>query len=187
MTTCCIPGCIRTTRARGYCYAHYIRWWKYGDPLAGRTLQGDPDAALADAIESNTDECIIWKYHICSNGYGRITRNRKPCSVNRLVCQIMHGDPPSEYHHAAHSCGVRSCCNPRHIRWATPKENNADKILHGTVQRGEKGPLARLSEADVRRILMSSETQRSIAKQYGVTQATISAIKTKKIWRHLHE
>lgn len=52
--------------------------------------------------------------------------------VHRLVLSAFIGPPPSENHQGAHGDG-----NPRNnalsnLRWATPKENNADKILHGT-------------------------------------------------------
>ena len=33
--TCEIAGCTRSHKARGLCGAHYLRWRKYGDPLAG--------------------------------------------------------------------------------------------------------------------------------------------------------
>ena len=29
---CCIHGCERPHKRYGYCYGHYMKWWRYGDP-----------------------------------------------------------------------------------------------------------------------------------------------------------
>jgi hypothetical protein len=58
--------------------------------------------------------------------------------------------------------------------------------------RGEKSGTAKLNDAAVRDIRLrlmgnrgSRETGRSLASEYGVTAATISDIRTRKIWRHV--
>lgn len=51
---CVIPDCARKVQARGWCPAHYQRWKKYGDPLAGppfRKPRGAPASPCA------VDEC----------------------------------------------------------------------------------------------------------------------------------
>ncbi|WP_292637037.1 hypothetical protein [Mesorhizobium sp.] len=50
--------------------------------------------------------------------------------VSRLVCEEVHGPPPSPDHEAAHSCdnGDLGCATKRHLSWKTPKENTADKF-----------------------------------------------------------
>lgn len=50
------------------------------------------------------------------------------------MCQKAHGDPPSPKHDAAHSCGRghEGCVNPNHLSWKTKKQNQADRITHGT-------------------------------------------------------
>jgi WhiB family redox-sensing transcriptional regulator len=32
-TTCSIPGCEAVGDRRGWCDAHYMRWWRTGDPV----------------------------------------------------------------------------------------------------------------------------------------------------------
>jgi hypothetical protein len=40
-TACCsVEGCDRPVHQRGWCRAHYMRWWRHGDPLAGRGPAG---------------------------------------------------------------------------------------------------------------------------------------------------
>lgn len=87
---------------------------------------------------------------------------------------------------AAHSCGRAGdgCVNPRHLRWATRAENMADKLLHGTDNRGERNALAKLNEDDIRSIRAASgrEPQAATAKRFDVDQSTISLIQRRLSW-----
>lgn len=48
-------------------------------------------------------------------------------SPHRQVTVWAHGAPPSRAHHAAHSCDTDLCCNPAHLRWKSPSENELEK------------------------------------------------------------
>jgi DNA-binding transcriptional regulator YiaG len=76
------------------------------------------------------------------------------------------------------------CVNPKHLRWATPKENMADQYKHGTRVMGEKHPQSKLSEFDVREIRKAadSESQDEIAARFGVSRATVSDIINRRTW-----
>ena len=53
---------------------------------------------------------------------------------------------------------------------------------------GEKHPLSRLTEDDVkeiRRKLDAGSLQQEVADEYGISQSTVSEIKTRRKWRHL--
>jgi hypothetical protein len=68
------------------------------------------------------------------------TANWRPRTVrraHRVMCEIAHGPKPAPGFVAAHTCGKgrEGCVNPRHLRWASQKENMADKLLHGTSNR----------------------------------------------------
>lgn len=85
---------------------------------------------------------------------------------------------------AAHTCGVRLCVNQRHVRWATSAENEADKLIHGRDNRGERCGANVLSVEqvlDIRR-RWPDELQRVLAAEYGVKQQTISEIVTRRNW-----
>lgn len=58
--------------------------------------------------------------------------------VHRLVCTAFHGPPPSPHHLAAHNDGSRVNNRPDNLRWATTKENHADREAHGRTARGER-------------------------------------------------
>ena len=85
------------------------------------------------------------------------------------------------------------CChndgNPQNnhwsnLRWDTPKNNHADKIKHGTTNRGEQCGTAKLTLEQVRAIRQDTRLQRIIAAEYGVRDNTISRIKSFKRWAH---
>jgi len=66
------------------------------------------------------------------------------------------------------------------------KENVADKDVHGTAQRGERGPRAKLKRDDIRLILdrlAAGGTAVSITADYGIGSAAVSAIKHGRTWK----
>jgi hypothetical protein len=71
------------------------------------------------------------------------------------------------------------------LRWDTPRNNQLDRIKHGTSNRGERCAAAKLTTAQVNAILSDTRLQREIAADYGVRQNTISRIKSGKRWGHV--
>lgn len=78
-----------------------------------------------------TDDCIEWPFAKNTKGYGLIWIDGRVRTIHSVVCERHNGDRPTGYH-AAHHCGNKPCMNHRHIRWATPSENERDKRIHGT-------------------------------------------------------
>jgi len=50
--SCSIENCNRLSERRGYCDAHYEKWLKYGNPLAGRTLVGNDRDPVSDGYRT---------------------------------------------------------------------------------------------------------------------------------------
>jgi hypothetical protein len=170
---CSVDGCHRAAEKRGWCGGHYFRWRKHGSPAGGRVRNGIQRAYVESFVDPKTDECVIWPFPGNDNGYGRKFSGEG--YVHQIICEKFHGPKPSELHEVAHSCGKRPCINPRHIRWATPSNNNKDKVTHGTQQ-------SKLTEADVIAIRSSSLTCRKAAEIYGVAASTINKIRLRKTW-----
>lgn len=187
---CCVEGCCKkqTQRARGlaFCGAHYSRLRKHGttDPTNFNYAQSFIDASL----QSDTDECILWPF-VKVRGYAGawFPEKKKYGRVIRIVCTRKFGEPPSDQHQSAHSCGNKLCINWKHLRWATSKENNADKVKHGTHLVGEKIPVAKLTEVAVLAIRADSRSGPLVAKQYGISVAQVSRIRARKTWSWLGE
>lgn len=187
LNQCTVAGCNNPHKAKGFCESHYSRYRRHGDPLGGGTSTGEPIRFYQDvALTFEGTDCLIWPYSTVK-GYGQIRVSGKMALVHRIVCESRNGAPPTPEHEAAHSCGNRACVNPRHLRWATPAENSADKIIHGTHTRGELNPRAKITEAMAVeiRVLRGVDTQVSIAKRFGLSQQTVSQIQSGKLWSFL--
>lgn len=184
---CGVEECGNKHVARGYCYAHYEREKKYGDPLGGGTFKGEPARYYETTVLThNSDECLIWPYTRGSDGYARL-KLRGEHLVQRIICFDLYGPPPSDIHEAAHSCGhgMQGCVNPRHVRWASREENAADKLKHGTVPLGTNCGLAKLDDDDVRtirRLRAAGVPNRAIAAQFSISPTAISNINTGVTW-----
>ncbi|ABL68376.1 conserved hypothetical protein [Paracoccus denitrificans PD1222] len=183
---CLVCGCDRPIHARCLCNAHYKRFRRHGDPLGGNTSVGDPIKFLKFAILYCGNNCLLWPFSKNPFGYGQIAIERFPKLVHRIVCEEVHGPPVRPDDHAAHSCGNGhlGCVNPIHIRWATAKENEADKIIHGSRSRGERHGAHKLSEAHVRQIRRWRGTMscRDIGKLLGVSPSTVNRIHNGGRW-----
>jgi hypothetical protein len=146
---------------------------------------------LQKHVQHSGDECLAWPFGNNETGYGFIRLNGRVIKASRVMCELAHGAPATRDLQAAHSCGNgrKGCVNPRHLRWATQSENQHDRVLHGTSNRGERCGSAVLTRADVMRIraLAGVQRQRDLARHYGVAQATISKIQRGERWAWITE
>lgn len=185
MKLCKAEGCQKPVLGRGMCGAHYQLWRRFGDLSPRAASHGAGAAFISRAILHRGSDCYLWPYGK-KDGYGSIQLNGHSQRAHRIVCEAVYGAPPFPKADAAHTCGVRACCNPDHLRWDTRKGNMADSLIHGTRRLGERVPVAKLTAADV--IAIRSQPDRSsydLAEEYGVVQSNISQIRTRKRWKHL--
>lgn len=112
-----------------------------------------------------------------------------PKLVHRLVCETFHGSCPEgmQVRHFPDSNRKNNAAS--NVSWGTPKENNADKLIHGTQKQGESNHYAKLTEAIVRNVIKTWKegklTQYYIAEMYNICQANVSLIVNRKTWSHL--
>jgi hypothetical protein len=189
---CSIPDCSKPHKSKGYCEAHYTRLLRHGDPLGGSTSPGEPLRFIQEvALQHTGEECLTWPFGKSIWGYGTLWVNGNQRIASRYICELVHGAPPTPEHDAAHSCGKGSeaCISPIHLSWKTKAENSADRLIHGTHNRGERHNIAKLTEAEVRAIidLKGILSQYQIAKKFGVTQSNVSCIHSGRSWSWLSE
>lgn len=189
---CSIPNCGKNAIARGWCTRHYGRFKVHGDPL--KTLKaenGEPLAFLQNvALKHTGHECLKWPYAVSSAGYGKMIYDGTLSYVHAIVCEIIHGTAPSPSHQARHLCGKghEACCSPHHVAWGTVRENMADKLMHGTDNRGIRHSMKKITEADVlkiRELCAQGIPQKTIAKQFGIQQMQVSRIHRRERWAHI--
>jgi hypothetical protein len=150
------------------------------------TKIGEPRAFLEQSLKIETDECIIWPY---ATAKGAAKIGKFSYVVSRIICEKVYGAPPTKKHEAAHCCGKGhlGCINWKHLRWATHQENDADKIIHGTSNRGRNNGSAKLREQDVIEIrkLASTVSKRAIADIFRVDDRIIRSIVNYEKWSWL--
>lgn len=150
------------------------------------TKRGIPLQWLRDHIDHKGNDCLIWPFFRRKDGYGFIRFNGVAQTAARAMCVLVNGDPPTDKHHAAHLCGCGhfGCVNPQHIRWATASENACDKKIHGTLIRGSKSKLAKLSEGDIALIksLNGKLLRREIGEKFGVSRQSINDVIWGRSW-----
>lgn len=90
--------------------------------------------------------------------------------VHTVVAQAFLGPKPSAKHEVAHFDGNPKNNQASNLRWDTRAGNFADKLAHGTHNRGERHPNARLTNADVAAIRESRMSPSEAAHLYGISR-----------------
>lgn len=152
---CEMPGCERKHLAQGLCAGHYreLRYYGVLDVMQLQAPDGEPLAYYREHVTDDTDECFSWPYAVDNNGYGVVTIDGRPQRVHVLACEHANGPRPSGMHAAHGPCHRPNCWSPRHLRWATPVENMADKVRDGTSRKGERKRSVRAAGVDHENLL----------------------------------
>jgi NUMOD4 motif/HNH endonuclease len=103
--------------------------------------------------------------------------------VHKLVMEAFVGKRP-EGMECCHNDGNAFNNHLNNLRWDTPKNNHADKIKHGTTNRGERCGTAKITLEQVRSIRKDDRLQRLIAADYKIAESMISRIKNGVRWKH---
>lgn len=188
--SCRIDGCEKPHKSQGLCYMHLRRWQRHGDSLkTAKTPNGDPMLFLLHhALTFSSKDCLPWPHAKDEHGYPMVRKDGRRSRAHRILCEAAHGPQPSpEHKEVAHGCGHPWCVNPSHLRWATPKENQADRALHGTSNRGERQGQSKLTANDVLKIreLEGTISRRKIAEMFGVRSGAIDKIIRGQTWSWL--
>lgn len=108
-------------------------------------------------------------------------------AVHRLVLEAFVGPCPEGWE-CRHLNGNPGDNRLENLQWGTIKENQADRLLHGTEIRGEKHYGATLTTEDVlaiRALYAQGESQSSIGRKFKVDKRNIHAIVHRKTWKHV--
>ena len=123
--------------------------------------------------------CLLWVGSICKGGYGKIGVNNQLFSTHKLACCIKNKTLETNGLQVRHLCGKKLCINPLHLKFGTPKENAADKKIHGTAG-------LKLTIKTANKIRSQHQTgiytYSKLAKKYNVSAPTISNIVRNKIY-----
>lgn len=124
--------------------------------------------------------CWPWIGAIKSDGYGSFWINGKSQMAHQIVLE-QTCERPSRRHEALHSCGVKRCCNPSHLRWGSHYGNSVDC----SVLRERK---TKLSPEEVGRLVedaLRSKSYTATARRFGVGVNCVSDIMRGHHWNWL--
>lgn len=122
-------------------------------------------------------------------GYGYITvryedGKLRTASAHRVVWQMSFGAIPAGLC-VLHHCDNPECVNPSHLFLGTHKDNSQDARGKGRLMNGENNGQSKLQERDVcliRERVRETVPQAAIARDFGVSEATVSLIVGRKRW-----
>ena len=136
-------------------------------------------------------KCWLWTGSIASGGYGKFyTAKGKYMRAHRMSFLLFKGRI-GEGKVVRHSCDVRRCVKPQHLKRGTQRDNVLDAARKGKMCRPwQTHNTTKLLPKDVRQIraLWSKNPrpkQRDIAERFGVSQAAIWYILHRWNWRKI--
>lgn len=190
MAECSIQDCDLPAACRGLCHKHYARLRRNGDPTVAPKARAPAEERFWRFVtKGDPENCWEWQGHLSMNGYGHIgVRYGRMQGAHRFSYEMHNGPIPSGLH-VRHRCDNPACVNPAHLELGTQQDNVNDMIRRGRGNwrspKGEASPTAILTEAQAREIKFGSEMGSVLAKRFGISQATVSAIRRGRLWKHL--
>lgn len=133
-------------------------------------------------------ECWEWSNGANSTGYGIVSWHGRRYTAHRVAAFLsgLVGCPAKPAHsrdkeHVLHKCDNRRCCNPHHFFIGSYSDNQKDAYnkKRRVQPKGSAHTNAKLTSTQVEEIrerYASGEYQVPLAKEYGVSQRTISLI-----------
>lgn len=194
---CLVDGCGRFAHAFGYCTTHDKRIKLYGDPLVTKQKQYH-GLSIADRFEKYVDRngnekgCDIWIGSKDKNGYGRfnISTEKSPQLSTRVAWLIVHKEWPPDNKNMCHTCDNPACVKVDHLYAGTQQQNMDDMFRRNgrpnwRPHKGAAHGMAKVTEAIVREIRLTSESGPKFAKRIGISTAQFYDIKNRKSWKHI--
>jgi len=148
--------------------------------------------------EPNENGCWLWTGRRSvpsvktktSGAYGRVMYMGVQMGAHRLFAADAKGEIPKGMH-VLHSCDVKHCVNPDHLRYGTHKDNMRDMAVRKRAhhQIGAANGHAVFTEEQVLEVRALYKTgkyvYREIAEKFGVSLSAVRDVILRKNWAHL--
>jgi DNA-binding transcriptional regulator YiaG len=129
------------------------------------------------------------KQTITNKGYLRVkiivNKKHKHICVHRLILIAFEGLSKNKKDECRHLDGDKKNNKINNLKWGSRKENENDKIRHGTHNMGTNNPRSVLTESQVKEIRTSTLKHDVLAELYGVSKSVISTVQTYKNYRNV--
>jgi hypothetical protein len=122
-----------------------------------------------------------------NKGYERVDLCYKTYRVHRLVAQSFIPNNANKPQ-INHINGIKNDNRVHNLEWCTNSENQIHAIKNNlkTILKGEQVVNHKINDKIALSIFNSNDTQRSIAKEYNISQRVVLNIKKKRAWVHIH-
>lgn len=112
---------------------------------------------------------------------------RRQMPVHKVVLEAFRGPRPAG-NQSRHLNGRRPDCRLSNLKWETPAENREDMRRHGTIARGERAGVAKLTASKVsqiRRLRALGVSRLKVAKKFGINFTYIWRLCSRRGWAHV--
>ncbi len=149
-----------------------IDFWSYVDSSAG------------------PDSCWPWIGSFGPRGCGHFYCDGGQWRAPRLACKLTHNKNPGRWK-IRHTCDNPPCCNPRHLRRGTQRQNVLDAVTRGRWNRpsGIRHPLAKLTAAKIKwagKEHCRGQAQNKLARVLKVSPQALSRALRGETWRNVN-
>lgn len=130
--------------------------------------------------------CWVWDGPPSGPGYPQMSVGRdNPTYIHRLAWLLHHGEVPPRLS-VLHHCDNKMCANyETHLYVGTPRQNHTDARARSTFRRYYHAKLSWEQVEEIRRMSATGRTGRSLARDFGVSEGTVSSIINRRhVWQH---
>lgn len=141
------------------------------------------------SVEDHQTGCWTWQRAFSQHGYGVLRVGKRTTRAHRASYQLYHGVELDSSVDVCHTCDNRACVNPDHLFAGTRADNMRDCQEKGRIRlpnlMGSGLTQSKLTEDAVLAIRASQDSQRVLARRFGVNRRTIAFVQQRKTWRHV--
>jgi hypothetical protein len=188
---CAAPDCDRKADRGAFCNMHALRLRRHGSLHLPKKPS---DGERFDAKVLLGDRCWLYQPAISRGRYDNFSVWREGKAVTVLAhvyaYERAHG-PLGEGLVVRHTCDNPACVRPDHLVAGTYADNSHDAMERDRLATGERHPLARLTEAQVREIrrlrAVGGWSFSRLGARFGISKRTVQNICARRTWRHVVE